>query len=143
MAAYNPLSYLPFGKKKDTEAPDVEENTASADAVENREGGIRAVSPVTPAGPGGGNSAASAAADRAEYTEHGAQGSQPLLRVIKGQPTDEELAALTVVVCALRERTTAGQNPILATASRLLNRRQWLGASLKPGPGSWRRARPM
>ncbi|BAV87469.1 hypothetical protein RA11412_1170 [Rothia aeria] len=27
------------------------------------------------------------------------------------------------------------QNPILATASRLLNRRQWLGASLKPGPG--------
>ena len=72
------------------------------------------------------------------------QSPAPLLRVVKGNPTDEEVAALTALVYAMQAGASAKeQNPILATASRLLNRRQWLGASLKPGPGSWRRARPM
>lgn len=35
------------------------------------------------------------------------------------------------------------QNSLVGAASRILNRGQRLGASLRPGPGSWRRARPM
>ena len=35
------------------------------------------------------------------------------------------------------------QNLLVGAASRILNRGQRLGVSLRPGPGSWRRARPM
>ena len=61
---------------------------------------------------------------------------QRLLRVVKGEPTAEELAALTVVVAALsqqrRERrrpTPVGAWGSYADAHRL---------PLRPGPGGWR-----
>ena len=64
--------------------------------------------------------------------------------MVKGSPTPEEIAALTAVV-AMMQASSAKQEPksLVGAASRLLNRRQRLGASLRPGPGSWRRARPM
>ena len=44
--------------------------------------------------------------------------SQPLLRIVSGSPTDEELAALTVVVAALAQRRQrlAGEHGVMVTA---------------------------
>ena len=60
---------------------------------------------------------------------------RPLLRVISGDPTDEELAALTVVVAALswgRRRRRA--TPLGGWASYADRHRP----PLRPGPGGWR-----
>ena len=60
--------------------------------------------------------------------------SAPLLRVVRGEPTDEELAALTVVVAALSQRRPRRRpTPVGAWASRT-------GAVRTPlvaGPGGW------
>lgn len=82
--------------------------------------------------------------DPADIQEDSQSSEQPLLSVIKGNPTVEEIAALTVLVASYQSSQAKQEhNSILTAASRLLNRRQRLGASLRPGPGSWRRARPM
>ena len=82
--------------------------------------------------------------DHADIQDDSQSSEQPLLRVIKGNPTVEEIAALTVLVASYQSSQAQQEhNSILTAASRLLNRRQRLGASLRPGPGSWRRARPM
>lgn len=129
MAGYNPLNYFSFGKKKDVP-------TGSEDAVEE-------VSPQEQDIAGARES--TDAAHPADTHERVSDTSgQPLLRVVKGNPTDEEIAALTALVAAHQaSQVQQEQNSILTAASRLLNRRQRLGASLRPGPGSWRRARPM
>jgi hypothetical protein len=60
---------------------------------------------------------------------------RPLLRVVRGNPTDEELAALTVVVAALstgRRRSTV--TPVGGWASPADRHRQ----PPRPGPGGWR-----
>ncbi|MGY1692191.1 acyl-CoA carboxylase subunit epsilon [Geodermatophilus sp. SYSU D01105] len=60
---------------------------------------------------------------------------QPLLRVVRGEPTPEELAALTVVVAALAQRrprrraTPVGAWAAFGDAHR---------TPLRPGPGGWR-----
>ena len=58
----------------------------------------------------------------------------PLLRVVRGEPTAEELAALTVVVAALSQRRPRRRpTPMGAWASPAgLVRRQ-----LRAGPGGW------
>ncbi len=58
---------------------------------------------------------------------------QPLLRVVRGQPTAEELAALVAVVTA-RATTPAGVTPATAWTdrSRLMRR------CPAPGPNEWR-----
>lgn len=72
--------------------------------------------------------------------------ARPLLRVVRGEPDDEELAALTAVVAA-----TASQ-PALSTSQPSASqpptsqspRSAWadpahrLRAPLRPGPGAWR-----
>ncbi len=61
----------------------------------------------------------------------------PLLRVVKGEPSAEELAALTVVVAALsqrRERKRA--TPVGAWASYGRSHRR----PAQVGPGGWRAA---
>ncbi|QQC59987.1 acyl-CoA carboxylase subunit epsilon [Rothia kristinae] len=72
---------------------------------------------------------------------HEDQEQEPLFSVVRGNPTEEELAALTVVLLQRRSAPKPAANP-LAEVGRLLARRQRLGAGLRPGPGSWRRARP-
>ena len=60
---------------------------------------------------------------------------QPLLRVVRGEPSAEELAALTVVLAAMsgrRERRKV--TPVGAWASHADAHRQ----PLRPGPGGWR-----
>ncbi len=63
---------------------------------------------------------------------------RPLLRVVRGEPTDEELAALTVVVAALavRERPRRRPVPVGAWASPA-DAHRW---PLRPGAGGWRAA---
>ena len=64
--------------------------------------------------------------------------AQALLSVVKGQPSAEELAALTAVVLSLgsADATTAGQ-----PTARDWVRRQQLRLAPTPGPGAWRRSR--
>jgi Acyl-CoA carboxylase epsilon subunit len=60
---------------------------------------------------------------------------RPLLRVVRGRPTDEELAALVAVVAARATRTAAGPaGPPRTWAA------YWrtVGAPPRPGAGVWR-----
>ena len=62
---------------------------------------------------------------------------QPLLRVVKGRPTVEELAALTVVVATLSQRRSRRRpTPVGAWASYADGHRR----SFEPGHGGWRAA---
>ncbi|MCW2700083.1 MAG: hypothetical protein JWQ45_1618 [Blastococcus sp.] len=68
-------------------------------------------------------------------SQQGGQEARPLLHVVHGEPTAEELAALTVVVAALSQRrsrrrpTPVGTWASYADAHRL---------PLRPGPSGWR-----
>ena len=64
--------------------------------------------------------------------------AQALLSVVKGQPSAEELAALTAVVLSLRsaDAVAAGK-----PTARDWVRRQQLRLAPTPGPGAWRRSR--
>ena len=65
------------------------------------------------------------------------EGQTPLLRVVRGEPTPEELAALTVVVAALsRRRPRRRTTPVGAWASNADRVRR----PLQVGPGGWRAA---
>jgi len=71
-------------------------------------------------------------------------GSGPALEVVRGQPSAEELAALTVVLAAaLARRGAAGPGRPGRAASGWASRSRGLRAPLRPGPDAWRRsARP-
>ncbi|MGY1621893.1 acyl-CoA carboxylase subunit epsilon [Geodermatophilus sp. SYSU D00965] len=61
----------------------------------------------------------------------------PLLRVVKGEPSPEELAALTVAVAALSQRRLRRRPaPVGAWAAFGDAHR----TPLRPGPGGWRAA---
>jgi hypothetical protein len=60
---------------------------------------------------------------------------RPLLRVVRGEPSAEELAALTVVVAALSQRRTRRRpTPVGTWASFADGHRR----PLQSGPGGWR-----
>ena len=129
MAGYNPLSYFSFGKKKDNSEP--------AKSTEQVECGAARSSAHA-------DTASSAAKDSAQSSVDTDAEQEPLLKVVKGSPTPEEIAALTAVVAMMQASAAQQeQNLLVGAASRILNRGQRLGVSLRPGPGSWRRARPM
>lgn len=129
MAGYNPLSYFSFGKKKDSS-----EATESAEQLERSSAHSSAHA----------DTASSAAKDSAQSSVDTDAEQEPLLKVVKGSPTPEEIAALTAVVAMMQASAAKQeQNSLVGAASRILNRGQRLGVSLRPGPGSWRRARPM
>ena len=67
-----------------------------------------------------------------------APADQPLLAVVKGEPTAEELAALTAVVVSLGSGAPAAPEK---PGARHWIRRQQLQLAPKPGPGSWKRSR--
>jgi Acyl-CoA carboxylase epsilon subunit len=63
-----------------------------------------------------------------------AESASPLLRVVKGTPTDDELAALTAVVVALSQRRPRRRpTPVGGWADRT----QLFRSTPRPGPGSW------
>lgn len=128
MAGYNPLSYFSFGKKKDSS-----EATESAEQLER--GSARPSAPSA--------TASSATKEPVQSSVDTDAEQEPLLKVVKGSPTPEEIAALTAVVAMMQASAAKQeQNLLVGAASRILNRGQRLGVSLRPGPGSWRRARP-
>jgi hypothetical protein len=59
---------------------------------------------------------------------------EPVLRVVRGDPTAEELAALVAVVASLSGPATpaARRTPVWNAPARLQRR------VLRPGPGAWR-----
>lgn len=61
--------------------------------------------------------------------------ARPLLRVVRGNPTPEELAALLAVVAS---RGAAAPAPEPAPPSRWASRAAGLRRPLSPGPGAWR-----
>nr|WP_142045605.1 acyl-CoA carboxylase subunit epsilon [Arthrobacter sp. SLBN-100] len=63
--------------------------------------------------------------------------SAPLLSVVKGHPTAEELAALTAVVLSLGGDEPAGADK---PSVRHWVRRQQLRLAPTPGPGAWKRS---
>lgn len=64
--------------------------------------------------------------------------ASPLLSVVKGQPSAEELAALTAVVLSLGSADAAAARK---PSARDWVRRQQLRLAPAPGPGAWRRSR--
>jgi acyl-CoA carboxylase epsilon subunit len=66
----------------------------------------------------------------------------PLFRVVRGNPSGEETAAVAVVLAAkLAAGPPAGHGPARrGTASRWADRAQAMRAPLAPGPGAWRRS---
>jgi len=71
-------------------------------------------------------------------TQSAAADSQPLLAVVRGEPTAAELAALAVVVDALVRRASQRAAPDRAAGSRWAARQQLMRQQLRPGPGAWR-----
>ncbi|MET3140630.1 UNVERIFIED_ORG: hypothetical protein ABIB19_001324 [Arthrobacter sp. UYEF10] len=67
-----------------------------------------------------------------------AEAALPLISVVKGYPSAEELAALTAVVLSLggADAVAAGK-----PTARDWVRRQQLRLAPTPGPGAWRRSR--
>lgn len=63
---------------------------------------------------------------------------EPLLNVTHGNPTAEELAAVTAVVLALQ---SGADGESVQTPSRSWARRTQLNLPPKPGAGSWRRSK--
>ncbi|MDY6051796.1 MAG: acyl-CoA carboxylase subunit epsilon [Rothia sp. (in: high G+C Gram-positive bacteria)] len=66
----------------------------------------------------------------------------PAFSVVRGNPTDEELAALASLIVALQAQADSQQETASEMWQRRLNNTQRLGMRLRPGPGSWKRARP-
>jgi hypothetical protein len=71
-----------------------------------------------------------------------ADSSDLRLSVVRGDLTDEELAALTVVVMATNSYAPAPKtHPGPRSQTRAFIRRAILALPAIPGPGSWRRKR--
>ena len=130
MAGYNPLSYFSFGKKKDS--------SESAEGSEQLERGSARSSARSATASSATKEPVQSSVDTDAEQEPLAEGGP------RAPPPRRRLPQLTAVV-AMMQASSAKQEPksLVGAASRLLNRRQRLGASLRPGPGSWRRARPM
>jgi hypothetical protein len=66
-----------------------------------------------------------------------AQESRPVLRVVRGDATPEELAALVAVLAAAGGAEGAA-DPRDASPSRWTDHAASVRAPLQPGPGAWR-----
>jgi hypothetical protein len=65
--------------------------------------------------------------------------TEPLFRVVRGQPSEEETAALAVVLAALAARGRAArERPAPAGARTWASHARALRACAAPGPGAWR-----
>jgi hypothetical protein len=63
---------------------------------------------------------------------------EPLFSVVKGEPTEVELAALAAVVLSLGTSAAEGKSK---PSVRHWVRRQQLRLAPTPGPGAWKRSR--
>ena len=58
----------------------------------------------------------------------------PVLRIVKGEPTDDEIAAVVTVVATVAARSAAAAPP----RSQWRNRTRNIRPAIGPGPGAWR-----
>ncbi len=65
--------------------------------------------------------------------------SQPLLRVVRGDATPEEIAALVAVLLA-REGDAEAPGPVRSVPGFWSDRASRLRRPLAPAPGAWRRS---
>ena len=88
----------------------------------------------------GSGSAGSSASGAAGYDRRASRASP--LSVVRGEPTAEDLAALTAVLAArTRASTPVPRHPAAPrAASGWLDRAALIRAPLRPGPGAWRRS---
>ena len=63
-----------------------------------------------------------------------------LFAVVRGEPTAEELAALTTVLSQVMARQQAARAPGPASPGGWADRSRLLRTPLAPGPGAWRRS---
>ena len=77
-----------------------------------------------------------------EQSQDVSAAEQPLLRVVRGAPTDEELAALIAVVAARRAEVgaEASADARAMRASGWTDRSRGLREPHRPGPHGWRAA---
>jgi Acyl-CoA carboxylase epsilon subunit len=70
------------------------------------------------------------------------QAQQPFLRVVRGNPTPEELAAVTIVLAARIRAVAAaaGQANDASGCSNWSARSRLMRASVSPSPGGWKRS---
>jgi hypothetical protein len=66
-----------------------------------------------------------------------AKPNRPVLRIVRGEPTDEDLAALVALLTA---RTTAAAPPKPQAPSVWRDRATLLRKPVHPGAGAWRAA---
>jgi hypothetical protein len=81
-------------------------------------------------GAGSDSSAGEATAGREPATD-----GPPLLRVVKGEPTAEELAALVAVVAA--RAAGSGEAAAPSPQSAWTDRSRYVRSPMSPGPGAW------
>ncbi|MFC4004187.1 acyl-CoA carboxylase subunit epsilon [Prauserella oleivorans] len=72
----------------------------------------------------------------ADETPQEEQPQRPLLRVVRGNPDDAELAALTAVIAGLAAASPEREEP--PARSRWADRAALVRAPLHPGQGAWR-----
>jgi len=63
---------------------------------------------------------------------------RPLLRVVRGEPSDEELAAVTVVLLGAAAASAARAPQPEPRRSAWADRSRLVRRPLYPGPGAWR-----
>ncbi|WP_394941351.1 acyl-CoA carboxylase subunit epsilon [Psychromicrobium sp. YIM B11713] len=76
---------------------------------------------------------------QAQAVEASVEAESPLFQVTKGNPSAEELAALTAVVLALSAATEA-EDDVPSSHRRSWIRRSNLRLAPAPGPGAWKRS---
>ncbi|MGH3495232.1 MAG: acyl-CoA carboxylase subunit epsilon [Sciscionella sp.] len=69
-------------------------------------------------------------------TEESEQPRRPLLRVVRGNPDDAEIAALSAIVAGLGSAAVEPEEP--RQRSLWADRSVWHGRMPQPGPGAWR-----
>lgn len=82
------------------------------------------------------NNSAAAGSEKPARSE--TEAAEPLFSVVKGQPTDVELAVLTAVVLSLGNASPGGE---AKPSVRHWVRRQQLRLAPTPGPGAWKRSK--
>ena len=73
-----------------------------------------------------------------EAEEQTPEQRRALFRVVRGEPDDAELAALTVVLAATASAGSAAENAPSVRRSGWVDRAAQLRRPLHPGPGAWR-----
>lgn len=81
----------------------------------------------------------SSSSSRSQQEPSEVTGDQPVLRVVKGDPTPGELVALVSVVLARQRSAAGGAEPTAPKSEWAANHRK-LRTTRRPGPGAWRAA---